>query len=112
MIEKLKQRWNVRTGWDVLIILIVFACTGFSILYIKRALFGAIGLDENSATWLRWVVNLIVILPLYQVVLLVWGWIFGKFAFFWEFEKRMFSRIGSFFGRNREGFMISILLLS
>jgi hypothetical protein len=99
VIEKLKARWNVKDGWDVAIILMVFACTGFSILYIKRALFDLVGLTEESPSWLRWVVNILVILPLYQVVLLAWGWIWGKFTFFLEFEKRMFSRIGGMFRR-------------
>lgn len=99
MIEKLKQRWNVKNGWDVLIILLVFACTGFSILYIKKGLFTVIGLDETDPSWLRWTANILIILPLYQVVLLAWGWIWGKFSFFWEFEKRMFSRM---FGCKRE----------
>jgi hypothetical protein len=97
MIEKLKERWNVRNGWDVLIILVVFACTGFSVLYVKRWLFELIGLTEQSPTWLRWTVNILIILPLYQVILLMWGWVWGKFTFFWEFEKRMFSRIGGLF---------------
>jgi hypothetical protein len=99
VIEKLKARWNVKDGWDVAIILMVFACTGFSILYIKRALFDLVGLAEESPSWLRWAVNILVILPLYQVVLLAWGWIWGKFTFFLEFEKRMFSRIGGMFRR-------------
>jgi len=70
MIEKLKQRWNVKNGWDVVIILVVFACTGFSILYIKRGLFTLAGLTDDTPTWLRWTINIVIILPLYQVVLL------------------------------------------
>jgi hypothetical protein len=98
MWDKLKKRWKVNTGWDVLIILVVFACTGFSILYLKRLLFRWVGISpEETATWIRWTVNIIIILPLYQVVLLVWGFVFGKFSFFWEFEKRMFSRIAGMF---------------
>lgn len=98
MWDKLKKRWNVNTGWDVLIILVVFACTGFSILYIKRILFAWVGISSNTTeAWIRWVANIVIILPLYQVVLLFWGYIFGKFSFFWEFEKRMFSRIGGMF---------------
>ena len=97
MIEKLKERWNVRNGWDVLIILIVFACTGFSVLYAKRGLFYLIGLTPESSAWLRWTANIFIILPLYQGILLAWGWIWGKFDFFWQFEKRMFSRIGALF---------------
>ncbi len=97
MIEKLKQRWNVKNGWDILIILTVFACTGFSILYIKVWLLDIIGIEDDMATWLRWTINLFVILPLYQVVLLFWGWVFGKYAFFLAFEKRMFSSIAKLF---------------
>ncbi|KQS25316.1 DUF6787 family protein [Dyadobacter sp. Leaf189] len=103
MIEKLKERWNVKNGWDVLIILIVFACTGFSVLYVKRALFDLIGLTKESPSWLRWTVNILIILPLYQVILLIWGWIWGKFTFFWEFEKRMFGRIGGLFKKKGAG---------
>lgn len=102
MIEKLKQRWNVRNGWDVLVILIVFACTGFSVLYVKRGLFHLVGITAESPAWLRWGVNILIILPLYQVILLAWGWIWGKFSFFWAFERRMFSRLGSLFRRKKE----------
>lgn len=97
MIEKLKQRWNVKNGWDILIILLVFACTGFSVLFVKRLLFEWIGLTNQSSAWLRWTVNILIILPLYQLILLAWGWVWGKFSFFWEFEKRMFGRIGGIF---------------
>ncbi len=99
--QKLKERWNVKTGWDVVIILLVFACTGFSILYLKRLIYGWIGLDAQSAAWLRWLVALVVVLPLYQVVLLVWGWLFGKFTFFWAFEKRMMARILGLFRKKQ-----------
>ncbi|GAB2764837.1 hypothetical protein GCM10027275_02560 [Rhabdobacter roseus] len=100
MWEKLKVRWNVRSGWDVFIILLVFACTGSSIMYIKQVLFGWVGLTADTPAWIRWTANILIILPLYQVVLLVWGWLFGKFRFFWEFEKRMFSRIGGLFRKS------------
>ena len=99
MWEKLKLRWNVQSGWDVLVILLVFACTGSSIMYVKRAFFDWTGLTE-AAAWIRWTANIFLILPLYQVLLLAWGWLFGKFTFFWEFEKRMFSRIGSLFKKS------------
>ena len=102
MIEKLKQRWKVKNAWDVLIILAVFACTGFSILFIKRVLFQLIGLSDGTPAWIRWAVNIVIILPLYQGVLLAWGWVWGKFAFFWAFEKRMFGRIGSLFSKSQK----------
>lgn len=37
------------------------------------------------------------ILPIYNLVLLFYGALFGQFRFFWNFEKRFFSRIWSLF---------------
>ncbi len=97
MWEKLKARWGVSNSRDVLVILIVFAFTGFSIMYIKRYLFEVTGLN-SSEIWIQWAVNIIFILPLYQVVLLAWGWVFGKYDFFYQFVARMISQLGKLIG--------------
>jgi hypothetical protein len=34
------------------------------------------------------------IFPIYQVLLVFFGFIFGQFKFFWNFEKKMLSRMG------------------
>ena len=39
------------------------------------------------------------ILPIYNVVLLLYGALFGQFRFFWEFEKRFFGRLVNVFKR-------------
>lgn len=93
MWQKLKDRWNVNSGLDVLAILVVFACTGFTVLYAKKIVFGWMHIDSQTAGWIRLCLSIFVILPLYQVILLGWGWIFGKFNFFWEFEKKTFTRM-------------------
>jgi hypothetical protein len=89
-IDKLKIRWGVQNGWQVLLILVVFACTGFTVMYTKRWLISWWGIE---ATWAKWAVNLLIILPLYQVILLMYGWVFGQFNFFWNFEKKLFRRL-------------------
>jgi len=91
-IEKLRQRWKVDTLWQVCVILLVFACTGFSIYFLKRPLLHFFAGDQGNrapATFLYY----ILILPLYNVLLLGYGFIFGQFKFFWAFEKKLFSRI-------------------
>ncbi len=92
-LDALKQRWGVKNYWDVAIILIVFACTGFSVMYAKRAFFMSLGIDNNTATWVKWVLNIFVVLPAYQLFLLAYGWLFGKFFFFLNFEKKMLNRL-------------------
>lgn len=92
--DKLKQRWNLQNTWQVIVILIVFACTGFTVLFIKRPLFEYWFPDGEKSTWAS-VLYWILILPVYNVFLLAYGFIFGQFRFFWEFEKRFFGRIFS-----------------
>ncbi|MFY7787590.1 MAG: DUF6787 family protein [Thermoflexibacteraceae bacterium] len=92
-ISKLQARWGVSSIWQVLVILLVFALTGFSILYLKRLLLNLLDMTPETAWYYRWSVTIFIILPLYQVVLLFYGTLLGQFRFFWEFEKRMFSRM-------------------
>ena len=95
--DKLKERWGLSSGRDVIVVLLVFACTGFSVLFVKRGLFRLLDIDGSSPIGLRIAISLFLILPLYQVLLLAWGWLWGKYSFFWEFEKRMFKRIRALF---------------
>lgn len=91
-VEKLKKRWGVNSAWDVFIILLVFACTGFTIVYIKR-LFGI----NIETPFLHRIAFYVFVLLIYQIILLVYGFLFGKYLFFLNFEKRMFQRIINFF---------------
>jgi len=97
ILERLKARWNLKSGFQVFMVLLVFACTGFSVLFIKKPLFDLLGISGTSG-WLYTILYLLAILPMYQVLLLFYGFIFGQFKFFWEYEKRTFRRI---FGKKK-----------
>jgi len=90
-LENLKAKWSLN-GTQVLIVLIVFACTGFTVLFLKKPILALI-IPTVDAQWWHSLIYYIFILPIYNVVLLFYGFIFGQFSFFWQFEKRMFSRI-------------------
>ncbi len=98
-IRKLQTRWGVQSVWQVLVILLVFALTGISAMYIKRPIFALLGIDANDPFWLRMLVWLITVLPAYQILLLLYGFLLGQFSFFWAFEKKMFSGIRKLFSR-------------
>lgn len=93
-IEKLKTRWHVKSGIQVLLILIVFACTGSSVVVLKHL----IGITNSSPSSHR-VMFYIAVLPIYNIMLLGYGFLFGQFKFFLEFEKKFFKRI---FGLNKK----------
>ena len=96
-IARLQQRWGVRSAWQVFLILVVFACTGFTAMYVKKPIFDWLGVNANTPGWLKTLVYIFTVLPAYQIFLLVYGFLFGQFDFFWNFEKRFFGRIGKLF---------------
>lgn len=99
-IARLQAKWNLKSGWQVLIILVVFACTGFTVLLIKRPLLQLLTGAETDSI-LASVLYYIFILPIYNIVLLGYGFVFGQFDFFWAFEKRFFNRIVSMFRKDK-----------
>lgn len=89
--EKLKERWQLKSLWQVVIVLVVFACTGFTVLLIKKPILTFLAGEQGNTT-LATVLYYIFILPLYNLILLGYGFIFGQFDFFWAFEKRFVER--------------------
>jgi len=99
-IEKLKNRWKLKSTGQVIIVLLVFACTGFTILFIKKPLLSWLAGEEGNST-LGSVLYYIFILPLYNVILLGYGFVFGQFRFFWDFERRFMERFFSWLKREK-----------
>ena len=92
-INKLKTRWQITSTFQVVLILVVFACTGFSVLYVEELIYELLGIPKEKSWWAALSLFLIITLPLYNLLLLIYGFIFGQFRFFWNFEKRFFGRI-------------------
>ncbi|HEY9004694.1 DUF6787 family protein [Ohtaekwangia sp.] len=99
--ERLKQRWKLGSISQVFVVLVVFACTGFTVLFIKKPILGFLA-GENGNTTFASVLYYIFILPLYNIILLAYGFLLGQFTFFWEFEKRSVGRIISAFRRTKK----------
>lgn len=87
-LKKLQDRWKVESTLQVVLILTVFALTGTTIVYLKGFLKPYIG----DAWWID-IVYYIAILPVYNLVLLIYGFLLGQGNYFWNFEKRFFNRI-------------------
>lgn len=99
--KKLKKRWGVSSNLQLAIIFVVFSVTGSSAVYIAKPFLEFIGLQRDSFSpdfiWgglIYMAFRICLIFPFYQVLLVIYGWLFGQFKFFWEFEKKMLSRMG------------------
>ena len=99
--EKLKSKWGLKSTFQVLIVLVVFALTGTTVLFLKEPLFSAMGLTDKWSSTTQMMVYLITVVPLYQLLLLIYAALLGQFSFFWEYEKRTFRRISGLWSGSR-----------
>ena len=95
MISKLKKRWGVKSNLQIFLIFVVFAITGSTATKLAEPVCEFFGISlENSEWYVFWPLRILLIFPLYQVLLVCFGWLFGQFEFFWTFEKKMLNRMG------------------
>tara|TARA_B100001057_G_scaffold445284_1_gene482853 strand:- start:402 stop:719 length:318 start_codon:yes stop_codon:yes gene_type:complete len=93
--NKLKLKWGIESNFQIILILIVFAITGSLSLVVSDPILNFIGLEkENVSPWIFTPLRLIIVFPVYQVLILIVGFVFGQFKFFWQFEKKMLIKMG------------------
>ena len=93
--KKLKEKWGIDSNFQVIIILIVFAITGSISVIIADPVVNLIGINkEIISPWIFWPLRIFIIFPIYQVLIVIIGAMFGQFNFFWTLEKKMLSRLG------------------
>lgn len=92
--KKLKERWNVESNTQLYIIFLVFAITGSSAAKLAAPITEFFGISKEMGWYVYWPFRILIIFPIYQVLLVFFGWIFGQFNFFWTFEKKMLRNLG------------------
>jgi manganese efflux pump family protein len=89
-----KQRWNITSNWQLIVIIIVFAVTGSSSAYLAKPFLAFLGITKNNVSlWIYYPLYIILIFPVYQVLLVFFGFLFGQFKFFWQFEFKMLRQL-------------------
>lgn len=92
--KKLKKRWNIQSNRQLFIIILVFAITGSSAAKLALPLTEVFEIEREMGWHIYWPFRIVIILPIYQVLLVFYGWLFGEFNFFWNFEKKMLRSMG------------------
>jgi hypothetical protein len=92
--NKLKQRWGIDSNFQLTLIFIVFAITGSASAWLSKPFCFWLGITKEGLAYWFTPVRLILIFPIYQVLLVLIGFLFGQFKFFWAFEKKMLKRMG------------------
>ncbi len=94
MDNKLLKIFRVKSNFQLFIIFLVFGITGsLSVVlgkYVLMKLVGESFIDNDF----YWIIRIIIIFPLYQILLIIIGTLFGQFRYFWEIEKKILARMG------------------
>jgi hypothetical protein len=97
IVERMKERWGVGP-LGVVAILVTFALAGLTTVWVREPIMGFL-LTSSAPDWLQWAIYLIVMLPVYQLLLLGYGTLLGRFDFFWSKLKA----VGRWIGRRPAG---------
>ena len=90
-----KERWNITSNKQMFIILVVFTITGPTSALLSKPILGLFGILKDSVSnWIYYPLYILLIFPVYQVLLVSFGFLFGQFKFFWAFEKKMIRSLG------------------
>jgi hypothetical protein len=95
MIKNLKKFLKVDGNFQFTIIMIVFAITGSLTLFLSDYLLIILNITKESMSiYIFWFLRVLIIFPVYQILLIIIGTLFGQFNYFWSFEKKFLRRIG------------------
>ena len=93
--KKLKERWQIKSNFQLAIIFVVFAINGslsakigffiMELISVKKATFNIV---------VYYLIATIIVTLIYPFLLIAIGFIFGQFGFFFNFSKKMFKTIG------------------
>jgi len=98
--DKLKKKWGIKSNFQLVIIFIVFGITGSSSIALREPFLSFFNINEQLllniylGKYIFLFIKIILIFPLYQVLLLIFGAVFFQFSFFWNIEKQILKKIG------------------
>ncbi|MEO5985274.1 MAG: phosphoribosylglycinamide formyltransferase [Ferruginibacter sp.] len=91
MLNKLREKWGINSR-RFFLVLCTFAVTGSFTAWIGNNISNWLNVERYTLAW--WIFKIAVFGIGYQVLILFFGFCFGQFAFFWNFEKRLLAHLG------------------
>ncbi len=93
--KKFKERWQIKSNYQLVIIFIVFAINGSLSAKIVFFLMKVVGLNKQNLNLIFYYLIFIIIVTLiYPFLLIANGFIFGQFEFFFRFSRKMLKNLG------------------
>ena len=93
MTEKLITLFKVKSLKQLVIVFLVFSITGSLSVVLGEPIINFFFEDGFENNLYFWITRIIIIFPLYQILLIIIGTIFGEFRYFWRIEKKILMRL-------------------
>ena len=94
MIQKLVDKFNAKSKVHLIVIFLVFGLSGSISLWISAPIMLALDLKNILNNYPLYIFfRVLIIIPIYQIILIVIATFFGEFQYFWKFEKKFLKRI-------------------
>jgi hypothetical protein len=81
----------LRKLWNFAVVMLIYACTGACAAFVSGRVSAYLGLEKWSATW--WLAWFLLILPLYNVLLLAFAFMFGRYESFRSRPRQLLSKL-------------------
>jgi len=94
MINKLVKKFEANSVQHLIIIFGIFALSGSGSVFISSPILKILSLEKLISFYpLYFFVRIILIVPIYQLLLILVASLFGQFNYFWKFEKKFLQRL-------------------
>ena len=94
MIHSLINKFNAKSKAHLFVIFLVFGLSGFFSLWISSPVMSALDIKNIFNNYTLYIFfRILIIIPIYQLILIVFATLFGEFEYFWKFEKNFLKRI-------------------
>lgn len=88
MLQRFKDKWDIRSNLQLIIILVVFSVTGSAALVVRKFAFGLLGIHSGTSMFIKVPLYIAILFPAYHFLLLIIGTLLGQFRFFYAFQKK------------------------
>lgn len=97
VINFLKKRYQLKSSRQLLLVFIVFSLTGpITLMILRRLINPLLGFDIDTPFYLKTILFIFVLIPLYNVILYCLGYVFGCQVFFKAFIKKTIGKLNIF----------------
>lgn len=88
MLQKFKNKWNIKSNLQLIIILVVFSVTGSAALVVRKFAFQLLGIQPDTSLFIKVPLYILILFPSYHFLLLIIGTLVGQYRFFYAFQKK------------------------